>query len=513
MSFARVYSAQPYLLNGHIVTVEVDIFRNSLHNFSIVGLPAKAVDEAKFRVGSAIKNAGLPSPKSKNQKTVVSLSPADLKKEGSYFDLAIAISYLLADELISFNPEKKIFLGELSLNGELQPVKGVLALVREAKNKGYEEIFLPFENRHEASLIRDIKIFGCKNLKEVIDHLTGINLLVAEPKQEFIEEQSNDGFDFSDIRGQETAKRGLAIAAAGGHNVLMIGPPGTGKTLLARAFANILPSLGEDELLEVTSIHSIAGNLKNNLATKPPFRAPHHSASAISLIGGGAIPKPGEVTLAHRGVLFLDEFPEFSKDVIENLREPLEEKRITVSRASGRATFPASFILIAAMNPCPCGFFGSQKECRCLPTELIRYQKKISGPILDRIDLVVSVENFDYEKLSDEKKPEDANLLKDKIKNARTFSQERLEKFGFNNLKTNSEMGLKEIEKIIVLPKDLQNLLNDGAKKLDLSARSYHRVMKLARTIADLEGKENIEAPHLLEALQYRPQTGSGFFY
>ncbi|HXK35412.1 MAG TPA: YifB family Mg chelatase-like AAA ATPase [Candidatus Paceibacterota bacterium] len=504
MSFARVSAAQPYLTEGRLVTVEVDIFRNSLHNFSIVGLPERAVDEAKYRVSSAIKNSGLPSPKSKNQKTVVSLSPADLKKEGSYFDLAISLAYLLADESLKFDPKDKLFLGELSLNGDLQSIKGILPLVMLAKTRGFTEVFVPASNGQEAALVKDIKIFACQKLSEVIEHFSGEKALLPLPPTEISFEKEKPDFDFSDIRGQETAKRGLALAAAGGHNMLLVGPPGTGKTLLARAFSGILPPLDFESTLEVTGIHSVAGVLKNNLITRPPIRAPHHRASAVSLIGGGVVPKPGEITLAHRGVLFLDEFPEFSRDVLEALREPLEEKKISVSRANGRAVFPANFILIAAMNPCPCGFFGTAKNCVCAPMDLVRYQKKVSGPILDRIDLVINVENIDHEKLAGEKQRDET--LPEKIKAAREKQRERFRKLNLDSLKTNSDITAKEIDSVIELSKGVRGLLNESARKFDLSPRSYHRVLKLTRTIADFEGSENISESHLLEALQYRPK-------
>jgi len=504
MAFAKVYAAEPNLLAGEIITVEVDILRNTLHNFSIVGLPAKAVDEGKMRISSAIKNSGFPSPKSKNQKTTVSLLPADLKKEGSYFDLAIALCYLLADEIISFDPSDKIFLGELSLSGEIKPLRGILPLVNQAKKEGFKEVYVPVENKEEAALVSGLKIFAPRTLKEIIDHLTGQKLQNAVPQTKIDYQDENESLDFDDIRGQETAKRGLALAAAGGHNVLMKGPPGTGKTLLARAFTSLLPPLNLEEILEVTSIHSVAGLLKNNLITKSPFRAPHHKSSTISIIGGGMIPQPGEITLAHRGVLFLDEFPEFNRDVLEALREPLEEKKITISRAQGRASFPANFILIAAMNPCPCGYFGTGK-CLCRPVEFLRYEKKISGPILDRIDLVINVSNVEYEKLGNSGKKE-SKIIKEKVLLARQKQEERFKKFDLP-LKTNSDLGLKEIDRLIVLEPGVRNLLNESARRLDLSPRSYHRVIKLAQTIADFEGQNSIKEEHLLEALQYRPKT------
>ncbi|MFA6000485.1 MAG: YifB family Mg chelatase-like AAA ATPase, partial [Candidatus Paceibacterota bacterium] len=369
MSFAKVYSAQVNLLKGVIVTIEVDLSRG-LHSFSVVGLPDKAVDESKDRVSGAIKNSGFKSPKAQNQKIIVSLSPADLKKEGPFFDLAIAIGYLKATGDVKFDSEKKIFLGELGLDGTLRSIRGALPLVQEAKRKGFTEIFLPKENATEAALVEGIKIFGAKNLAEVIEHIDEsrkkldkkARKITLQPKTRITYTKENKISDFSDIRGQEGAKRGLEIAAAGGHNIAMYGPPGTGKTMLARAFAGLLPDLTLEEVLEITGIHSVAGAVQDELVCTPPFRSPHHTSSYVSIIGGGTYPKPGEVTLAHKGVLFLDEFPEFEKRVLESLRQPLEDNVVSISRAKGTALFPSNFILVAAMNPCPCGNLGSKQK-------------------------------------------------------------------------------------------------------------------------------------------------------
>ncbi len=521
MSFARVYSAQTHLLKGTIVTVEVDITKNTLHAFTLVGLPDKAVDESKDRMSSALKNSGFPSPKSQNQKIVISLSPADLKKEGPYFDLAIALAYLLSAEEIDFDPEGKIFLGELSLNGELQPIKGVLPLTEHAMRLGYKEIFVPFQNREEAALVKGIVVYGAKNLKEVVDHIYKIKYdkngkplekerskIVSQKPTEIIRKNKSHDVDFSDIRGQESAKRGLEIAAAGGHNIALSGPPGTGKTMLARVFSHILPELDNDDILEITGIHSIVGLLEDTLVTEPPFRAPHHTASYVSMIGGGANPKPGEVTLAHKGVLFLDEFPEFEKRVLEALRQPLEDNIVSISRARGSAIFPSNFILIAAMNPCPCGNKGNKdKNCICKPYDLDRYARRISGPIIDRIDLWVTVGNVDYQKLSDATPTgEKTFAIKNRVKKAREIQGKR---FGNTKrkLKTNSDMNVKELGIFAPLTPDVKQLLNDSAERLALSARAYHRVIKLARTIADLDNSEDIKQNHILEALQYRPKT------
>jgi len=535
MSFARVYSAQVNLLSGQIVTIETDLSRG-LHSFSIVGLPDKAVDESKDRVSSAIKNSGFQSPKSKNQKIIVSLSPADLKKEGPFFDLAIALSYMLASGDLKFNPEKKIFLGELGLDGTLRRIRGALPLVQEAKKMGFEEIYLPKENAVEAALVDGTKIFGADNLAQVVKHLnfsesskisSGPRFsspdgsarpaqkfssltedeIFPQPKTEINYEKEMKGADFCDIRGQEGAKRGLEIAAAGGHNIAMYGPPGTGKTMLARAFSGILPDLGLEEVLEITGIHSVAGATRGELVCIPPFRSPHHTSSYVSLIGGGTYPKPGEVTLAHRGVLFLDEFPEFEKRVIESLRQPLEDNIVCISRAKGSAIFPSNFILVAAMNPCPCGNTGNkQKACICKPSDLDRYKRKLSGPIMDRIDLWVSVGNIDYKKLGEESTGEKSQNIKERVLNARKKQKERFKKLD-RKINLNSEMNVKDLSTFIKLEDEVRNLLDESAATLALSARAYHRVLKIARTIADLENSEDIKQNHILEAIQYRPKV------
>ncbi len=519
MSFAKAYSAQVTLLKAQIVDIEVDLSKG-LYAFSVVGLPDKAVKESRDRVSAAIKNSGFKSPKQKNQKIVIALAPADIKKEGPVFDLGMALAYLLASEEIKFNPSSKIFLGELSLDGEVRKISGVLAIVEEAKRRGFEEIYLPKENAREAALIDGIKIFGIKNIKEVISHLnerrvigdkdnqTEIRIkLEPEPvtKIEFKEEDCD--IDFSEIKGQEMAKRGLEIAAAGGHNIAMYGPPGTGKTMLAKAFCHILPPLSFDEVLEITAIHSIARTLQGDLVSNPPMRSPHHTASYVSMVGGGTTPKPGEVTLAHRGVLFLDEFAEFDRKVIETLRQPLEEREINISRAKGSVIFPANFILIAAMNPCPCGNFGTKgKECVCAPINLVKYQRKISGPIIDRIDMWLEVSKVDHQKLSDNKSDGDTTKqIKRRVVAAREIQKKRFAD-SRRGIKTNTEMNTRDLGKMITLKKGVKEILNSSAEKLDLSARAYHRIIKLSRTIADLADSDEVETNHILEALQYRPK-------
>ncbi|MEX2013719.1 MAG: YifB family Mg chelatase-like AAA ATPase [Parcubacteria group bacterium] len=512
MSFSKIYSAQTNLLSVTPISVETDISRG-LNAFAIVGLPDKAVEEARDRVSAAIKNSGFDSPKSKNHKIIVSLAPADQKKEGPSYDVAIALSYLVANKDIAFDHEGKLFLGELSLDGKVRPIRGVLPIARFAKQEGFQELYVPTENVREAAVIDGLSIFGVSSLPVLIEHLTSAVKIPKAALTVVDKVKRVANIDFSDIRGQERAKRGLLIAAAGGHNAAMYGPPGTGKTMLAKAFAGILPELSFEEALEATSIHSVAGTLSETLITNPPFRAPHHTASYVSLVGGGATPRPGEITLAHSGVLFMDEFPEFDRRVIESLRQPLEDKVISISRAKGTAHFPASVLLIAAMNPCPCGNFGFRgKSCICTPSALSRYRRKMSGPIMDRIDIWLEVDRVlpsdlhdDGEILPAKRQGDTSETFRTRVELARAAQKERFDKKR-KNLSRNSEMSARDLVTLVTLDKESRRTLDLAALRLGFSPRVYHRMIKVARTIADLDGSEEINNSHILEAVEYRPK-------
>ncbi len=508
MSVARVFGAQPSLTFADIVTIETDLSRG-LFSFAIVGLPGKAVEEARDRVNSAIKNSGFKSPKSENHKVVISLAPADLKKEGPLFDLPMAISYLIASEEITADVSKRIFIGELALDGTLRPVRGVLPIVRKAKEAGFFEVIVPFENSEEAGLIPDIKIIPAQTLLDVIRHIDSTRedyAHISEAPLTHIPTLWNEGtVRLEDVRGQESAKRGLMIGAAGRHNVIMVGPPGTGKTMLARAFQGILPPLTTEEALEVTSIHSVAGT-GTGISSRPPFRAPHHTASYTALVGGGSHPKPGEVTLAHKGVLFLDEFPEFERRAIDALRQPLEDRVVSISRVHSNALFPADFILIAAMNPTRGGNDGGNYTHHMMET----YKQKISGPIIDRIDLWLHVPHIDYDTLTEKKipNPEGIQGETEKVREHILRARERqTNRFRGTGIATNGEMTARNIEECIELTPTVRELLKRSAEKLDLSPRSYHRLIKVSRTIADLDEKDSMEEGHVLEALHYRNKS------